>query len=221
MIVSHNYLTSSIGKKQVMAVTGLGLLGFTATHLLGNLLLFLGPEAFNTYGHTLTSNKLLLVAEAGLLGMFLLHILLAVVTRIENSGARDQKYYVKTRTGRGETIASKTMPITGAIIGVFIVIHLLNFKFGAHYTVTYDGVEMRDLYKLVVMYFANPMYVAWYVFAMLALGLHTTHGLQSSFQSIGFNHPKYTPIVKGLSQAYGVVVAVGFSALAIFCHFQN
>lgn len=221
MIVSHNYLTSSIGKKQVMAVTGLGLLGFTATHLLGNLLLFLGPEAFNNYGYTLTSNKLLLVAEAGLLGMFLVHILLAVVTRIENSGARPERYYVKVRTGHGETIASKTMPITGAIIGVFVVIHLINFKFGAHYTVTYDGVEMRDLYKLVVMYFANPLYVAWYVFAMLALGLHTSHGLQSSFQSLGANHPKYTPIVQGLSMAYGVVVAVGFSALAIFCHFQN
>lgn len=221
MIVAHNYLTSSIGKKQLMAVTGLGLLGFTATHLLGNFLLFLGPEAFNTYGHTLTSNQLIYVAEAGLIGMFLLHILLAVVTRVENSGARPERYYVKTRTGRGETISSKTMPITGAIIGLFIVIHLLNFKFGAHYTVTYDGVEMRDLYKVVVLYFANPLYVAWYVFAMIALGLHTSHGLQSSFQSIGANHPKYTPIVKGLSSAYGLVVALGFSGLAIFCHFQN
>lgn len=221
MIVSHNYLTSSIGKKQVMALTGLGLLGFTATHLLGNLLLLAGPDAFNYYAHTLTSNKLIYFAEAGLVGMFLLHIVLAVLTRIENMAARPVKYYVKTRTGFGETISSMTMPLTGMIMGVFVVIHLMNFKFGSQFLTTVNGVELRDLYKTVVLYFANPGYVAWYVFAMFALGLHTSHGLQSAFQSLGMNHPKYTPVVKGLSCAYGVVVAFGFSALAIFCHFQN
>lgn len=221
MIVSHNYLTSSIGKKQVMAITGLGLLGFTATHLLGNILLLAGADAFNFYAHTLTSNKLIYLAEAGLIGMFLLHIVLAVLTRIENNAARPAKYFVKTRSGRGETISSMTMPITGVVMAFFVVIHLLNFKFGAEYMTTVDGVEMRDLYKTVILYFSNPLYVAWYVFAVCALGLHTSHGLQSSFQSLGFNHPKYTPVVKGLSSAYGVFVGFGFSALAIFCHFQN
>lgn len=221
MIVSHNYLTSSIGKKQVMAITGLGLLGFTATHLLGNLLLLAGADAFNFYAHTLTSNKLIYLAEAGLIGMFVLHIILAILTRIENKAARPSKYYVKTRTGRGETISSMTMPITGIVMAVFIVIHLLNFKFGAEYLTTVDGVQMRDLFKTVVIYFANPLYVAWYVFAMFALGLHTSHGLQSAFQSLGMHHPKYTPLVKGISSAYGVIVAFGFSSLAIFCHFQN
>lgn len=221
MIVSHNYLTSSIGKKQVMALTGLGLLGFTATHLLGNILLLAGADAFNFYAHTLTSNKLIYLAEAGLVGMFVLHILLAIVTRVENNAARPNKYFVKTRSGRGETISSMTMPITGVVLAVFIVIHLMNFKFGAEYMTTIDGVQMRDLFKTVVLYFASPLYVAWYVVAMCALGLHTSHGLQSAFQSLGINHPKYTPVVKGLSLAYGVVVAFGFSTLAIFCHFQN
>jgi succinate dehydrogenase / fumarate reductase cytochrome b subunit len=221
MIVSHNYLTSSIGKKQVMAVTGLGLIGFTASHLLGNLLLLAGPDAFNMYAHALTSNKLIYVAEAGLLGMFLLHIALAVFTRIDNMSARPVKYFVKTRTGRGQTMSSMTMPLTGAIIGIFVIIHLLNFKFGSQYLTTVDGTEIRDLYKTVVLYFANPLYVAWYVFAMLALGLHTKHGLQSTFQSLGINHPKYTPLIQAASMAYGVFVGFGFSALAIFCHFQN
>ena len=220
-MVSQNYFTSSIGKKQVMALTGLGLLGFTATHLLGNVLIFVGPDAFNFYGHTLTSNPLLIVAELGLLAMFVLHLVLAVLTSIENKRARPVSYYVKTRTGRGETLASKTMPLTGFIILVFIVLHLLNFKYGSNYETTVDGVVMRDLYRTVVEYFANPLYVVWYVFAMFTLGFHTSHGFQSTFQSWGLSHPKYTPTVDIISMAYGVVVAVGFSSMAIFCHFQN
>lgn len=220
-MLSHNYFTSSVGKKQIMALTGAGLVGFTATHLLGNLLIFVGADAFNVYAYTLTSNPLIYVAEAGLLGMFLLHITLAVVLKLQNSGARPQRYYSKVSTGRGETFASKTMPITGFILLVFVIVHLLNFKFGSMYPTTVDGVEMRDLYRTVIEYFASPLYVAWYVFAMIALGIHTSHGFHSMFQSWGFNHPKYTPAIKAMALAYGVVVAVGFSSLAIFCHFQN
>lgn len=220
-MVSHNYLTSSIGKKQIMALTGLGLLGFTASHLLGNILIFVGADAFNFYAHQLTSNPLIYVAEAGLAGMFLLHILLAILTRVENMRARPVNYYVKTRSGRGETLASKTMPLTGIVLLVFIILHLLNFKFGTEYATTVDGVAMRDLYKTVVEYFASPLYVAWYVFAMCTLGYHTSHGFQSAFQSWGLRHPKYTPVIDVLSLVYGVVVAFGFSAMAIYCHFQN
>lgn len=221
MILSHNFFTSSIGKKQLMAITGLGLLGFTLSHLLGNLLILVGPDAFNNYSYALVSNPLIYLAEAGLLGLFLLHIALAVVLRIENNLARPQKYYVKVVKGNGENFASKTMPITGVIMLVFVIIHLLNFKYGSNYSTTVDGVQMRDIYRTVIEYFANPAYVAWYVFAMCALGLHTSHGLQSTFQSLGLRHPKYTHIVEGLSFAYGVAVAIGFSTLAIYSHFQN
>lgn len=221
MMVSHNYFTSSIGKKQIMALTGFGLLGFTATHLAGNLLLFAGADNFNFYAHQLTSNKFIYVAEAGLAGMFLLHIALAVLMRVQNMSARPVKYYVKSKTGRGETLASSTMPITGIILLVFLITHLINFKFGTHYDTTVDGVMIRDLFKTVIEYFANPVYVAWYVFAMLSLGLHTSHGVKSAFQTWGINHPKYNQIIEALSLAYGAVVAIGFSAVAIFCHFQN
>lgn len=221
MMVSHNYFTSSIGKKQIMALTGFGLLGFTATHLAGNFLLFAGADSFNYYAHTLTSNKLIYVAEAGLAGMFLLHITLAVLLKTQNSAARPVKYYVKNRTNRGETFASMTMPITGMILFLFLVLHLINFKFGTYHETTVDGQVMRDLYKTVVDYFSNPFYVAWYVFAMCSLGVHTSHGFQSAFQSLGANHPKYTQYAQATSLAYGVFVAVGFSSVAIFCHFQN
>ena len=221
MMVSHNYFTSSIGKKQIMALTGFGLLGFTATHMAGNLLLFAGAENFNSYAHALTSNKLIYVAEAGLAGMFLLHIALAVLLRVQNSSARPVKYYVKTRTTRGETFASMTMPITGMILLIFLIIHLINFKFGTYYETTIDGVTVRDLYKTVIEYFSNPVYVAWYVFAMCAVGVHTSHGFKSAFQSWGASHPKYNQFVEAASLAYGLIVAIGFSAAAIFCHFQN
>lgn len=221
MIVSHNYFTSSIGKKQIMALTGFGLLGFTATHLAGNFLLFVGADAFNFYAHTLTSNKLIYVAEAALAGMFLLHIALAVLLRLQNVSARPVKYYVKTRTTRGETFASMTMPLTGMIIMLFLILHLINFKYGAYYETTVDGQTVRDIYRTVIEYFANPVYVAWYVFAMIALGIHTSHGFKSAFQTWGANHPKYNQIVEAMSLVYGLVVAVGFSAMAIFCHFQN
>ncbi|MFT6630990.1 MAG: succinate dehydrogenase / fumarate reductase cytochrome b subunit [Bacteriovoracaceae bacterium] len=221
MIKSHNYFTSSVGKKQIMALTGFGLVGFTAAHLLGNLLILVGPDAFNMYAYKLTSNPLIYVAEAGLVGMFMLHLFLAVILKLQNMAARPQGYFVKTKTGRGETFASSTMPYTGMIILVFVVIHLLNFKYGSNYPTTVDGTQMRDVYRTVIEYFADPLYVVWYVFAMLTLGLHTSHGVQSMFQSWGFNHSKYTPIIQTGALAYGLFVGVGFSILAIFCHFQS
>lgn len=215
------YFTSSIGKKQLMAITGLGLIGFVLMHLLGNLLLFVGPKAFNLYAHTLTSNPLLIVAELGLLGMFLAHMVLAAITRIENRAARPERYYKHTMTGRGATLASRTMPFTGFVLLIFVIVHLLNFKYGAHYEITHDGIVMRDIYKVVVEYFAHPLYVLWYVFCMLVLALHTGHGLQSALQSLGFHHPAYTPKVKVISTLYGCIVFVGFSALAVYCYLQN
>lgn len=220
-MLAHNFFTSSIGKKQLVALTGFGLLGFTLTHMAGNFLLFAGADAFNKYAYTLTSNPLIYVAEAGLIGMFLLHITLAIVLKTQNSSARPVKYYNKTRTGRGETIASATMPVTGVIVLVFVIIHLMNFKFGTEYTTTVDGVAMRDLYRVVVEYFANPLYVVWYCFAVCALGLHTSHGFQSVFQTFGFYQQPYTEKLQMGSILYGVAVAIGFSSFAIFCHFQN
>jgi succinate dehydrogenase / fumarate reductase cytochrome b subunit len=216
-----NYLLSSIGKKQVMAVTGLGLIGFVIMHLLGNLLILLGPEAFNKYAHTLTSNPLIYAAEAGLLGLFFLHMALAAVTTIQNRQARPQKYYRKRGKGNGENFASLTMPYSGVVLLIFVILHLLNFKFGSQYKMEVDGIMMRDLYRTVIEYFSNSYYVAWYVFAMITLGVHTSHGLKSSLQTFGVNHPKYNFVFEATSYFYGLFVAIGFSGLAVFSYFQN
>jgi succinate dehydrogenase / fumarate reductase cytochrome b subunit len=208
-------------KKVFMAITGLLLCGFITGHLVGNLLIYISPEAFNKYGHTLTSNPLIYVAEAGLIALFLVHMFFAFKTIIENKKARPQKYYMKTKTGRGSTFASSTMPYTGVIIFIFLVLHVTFIKYGAIYSVSYDGIEMRDLYRLCIEYFSNPLITIGYVIAMGALGIHVSHGFWSAFQSLGFNHPKYTPSIECLSKLFAVVVGLGFAALPIYCYLQG
>ncbi len=215
------YLNSSIGKKQFLGVTGLMLCGFLVTHLLGNFLILKGAEAFNTYAHTLITNPLIIPMEIGLLLVFLSHIVLAMKLTIENKMARPQNYYLKSRTGRGATLASSTMPITGMIVLVFLIFHMLHFRFGPHYTVMHHGVEMRDLYRLLLEVFQNPLIVFFYIFATMSLGLHVSHGFWSAFQSIGFNHPEYTPMLKKLALVYAIVIVIGYSILPIYAYLQG
>ncbi|MCB9092063.1 MAG: succinate dehydrogenase cytochrome b subunit [Halobacteriovoraceae bacterium] len=215
------FFSSSIGKKQVMALTGLALCGFLVSHLLGNCLLLLGPDTFNLYAHKLTSNNLIYVAEGALVLIFLSHVFMAIRLTIENKKARPERYHAKKKTGRGATFASSTMPFSGLILLAFIILHLMNFKYGTHYETFVDGAQIRDLYKTVIEYFSNPLYVAWYVFAMIVMGFHVSHGFQSSFQSLGLNHPKYTPKIKLLSLVFAVVVSGGFSFLSIWSYMQN
>lgn len=216
------YFNSSIGRKQIMALTGLALCGFLVAHLLGNFSLLFGADTFNFYAHTLTKNKALLyAAEAILLILFLTHILLAFKLTWENKRARSVKYHSKRRTGRGETFASATMPITGLIILVFLILHLLNLKFGTNYTTMLEGVEVRDLYKTTIEYFSSLLNVGFYIISMVAIALHTSHGFQSTFQSLGINHPKYTPSIKRLSLAYAVFISVGFTVVTVWCYLQN
>lgn len=216
------YFVSSIGRKQLIALTGLLLCGFLVSHLLGNILILIGPEAFNLYAHKLISmGALLYVAEAGLTLVFLVHLGLAMKVTLENKAARGQKYYVKNRTGRGETIMSATMPYTGLVLLVFLVLHILQFKYGTYYSTQVDGVEMRDLHRLVVEYFQSPLNVAWYVFAMAAAALHTSHGFQSAFQTFGWNHSVWMPKVKTLGIIYAITVSGGFALISILTHIKG
>ena len=215
-------LCSSIVKKQLMALTGLALCGFLVVHLVGNLLILVGARAFNSYAHLLTSNSFIYVAEAGLLAIFLLHILLAIVMTVQNIRARgEQGYYKKVRTGRGATIASSTMPYTGLVILIFLIFHIWHIKFGPHYPVYYQGVEMRDLYRLLLEYFRSPYATIWYVVAQVCLGIHLSHGFSSSFQSLGFNHPRYSSWIKKIGLVYALAMALGFSLLAIYLFYKG
>jgi succinate dehydrogenase / fumarate reductase, cytochrome b subunit len=214
-------LSASIVKKQLMGLTGLLLCGFLIGHLAGNLLIFVGPAAFNAYGHALITNPLIYVAEAGLGALFLVHIGMAVRLIVENRKARPDRYYVKQPTGRGSTFASSTMPYTGALTFIFLVLHIYQFKFGPYYTIVHSGVEMRDLYRLVVEFYQSPLAVLWYVLCMISIGIHVKHGFWSAFQSLGFHHPSYTQALQKFSVAFAALIAVGFSSLPIYCYFQG
>lgn len=215
------YLGASVVKKQLMGLTGLLLCGFLVGHLAGNLLIYVGPEAFNTYAHALITNPLIYVAEAGLGALFLAHVGMAARLIVQNHQARPVKYYIKQPTGRGSTFASSTMPYTGALTLIFLVLHIMQFKYGPYYTIVHSGVEMRDLYKLIVEFYQSPVAVFWYVLCMISLGIHVKHGFWSAFQSIGFHHPSYTPLLQKLSIGFATLVAAGFSSLPIYCYLQG
>ena len=210
-------LKSSVVKKQLVGITGLLLCGFLVTHLTGNFLLLVGPEAFNKYGYALTSTPLIYIAEAGLLALFLGHMGMAIKVTLQNRAARPQNYYMKTKTGRGSTFASSSMPYTGIILLAFVIFHLQGIKYGAVYNVTYDDIVMRDLYRLTFEKFASLPYVAFYVISMFAMTIHLSHGFWSAFQSVGFFHDRYTPLLKNVAIAFSLLVGGGFSFLPIYC----
>ncbi len=213
------FFSSSIGKKYVMGATGLGLSLFVLTHLLGNLALFVSAEAYNKYSHALVTNPLIYIAEAGLLGIFLLHLSMAVSVNLQNKSARPTRYAMPTNGEKAVSNASRTMIHTGIVVFIFAVYHLVTFKFGPHYDVTYDGVTMRDLHRLVVEVFQSPAYVAGYVVALLALGHHLSHGVKSAFKSLGFNHPKYVFSVEKIGFGFALLITIGFIAQPLYVFF--
>lgn len=213
------YLPSTIGRKQIMALAGLALCGFVLTHVLGNFLLFVGPEAYNTYSHKLTSNPLIYVAEAGLVAFFLAHIFLALFLTIRNKMARAQGYADSGTGDKKTSMTTKSLWWQGLVVFAFVALHIWTFKYGTYYEVQYDGVVMRDIFKLVVEVFQSPIYVAWYVFSVSLLGFHLSHGLSSSLQTLGINHPHYTPKIKLISLAYGAFVGLGFAAQPLYMMF--
>ena len=206
----YKFFRTSIGKKQLMAATGLALVVFLVLHLGGNLLIFLGPEAFNGYAQSLEKNPLLIPAEIALLVLFLAHVILALVVTVENRRARPARYATKAREG-GKTIASATMLPSGLIVLVFIVLHLINFKFASR--------EGTTLYHIVLDKFHSLPYVFWYVAAMIVLAFHVGHGFQSAFRTLGIAHPKYTPALVWISKALAVAFAAGYSAIPIWAYF--
>lgn len=206
-------LGTGIGRKVLMAATGLLLLGFLVAHLAGNLLVFVGPGAFNRYSHTLVSNPLIYVAEAGLLLLFVAHLVSGIAVTWRNRAARPVAYHRSARAGHTshKTLASTTMILSGLIVLVFVPVHLDTFKFGPHYDwVGEPGV--RDLHRLVLDVFQSPLYVAWYVVAMTVIGFHLWHGFGSGFESLGL---AYSKPLRRFGQILAVVLSGGFLLIPV------
>ena len=197
---------SSIGKKSIMAASGLLLTLFIVTHLLGNSVSFLGREAFNFYAERLHSlGVLIYFFELGLLILFLIHILTGVILYFENLGARPSRYSVDTSEG-GRSWGSRTMPYTGLIILVFIIVHLMNFHF------TDKSVLIADLVRELL---SKPGLAFFYIFSLIALALHLSHGFWSLFQSIGFNHKKYNQLLLKGALVFSILVGIIFTLIPV------
>jgi succinate dehydrogenase / fumarate reductase cytochrome b subunit len=210
--------SSSIGSKFLIAFTGLSLLVFLIAHLAGNLLFIVGPDAFNEYAHKLISNPLVYVAEFGLLAVFVLHIFKTVGMIAGSYSARPQGYakkkWAKSKNDRSrKSVASATMILTGTITLLFVVTHLVTFKFGTYYETT---AGIRDLYRLQLAVFSNPAYVAFYIVAMGVIVFHLWHGTSSAMQSFGVDSPTWTPRVKWVGRGLAVVLGLGFAMLPVY-----
>jgi succinate dehydrogenase / fumarate reductase, cytochrome b subunit len=213
------FLGSSIGKKFTMAITGSFLLIFLIIHLVGNITLFLGPNAFNGYVKALDVIKpLIRVIEVVLLSAFLLHIFNGVRLWIENKMARGTTYKVNS-SSENSTVFSRTMLLTGSIVFIFLVLHLGTFfwRFNVH-----DPTGLapsHEYFQIVVDFFSYWWYSLLYVIAVLLLGFHLNHGFQSAFQTFGWNHNKYTPLIRSIGTIYAIVMAIGFASMPIYFFF--
>ncbi len=213
------FINSSIGKKITMAVTGGFLLIFLIVHLVGNITLFFGPNVFNGYVLTLDVIKpLIRVIELVLLAAFLIHIFNGVRLWIENKRARGVIYKVNSSSENSD-VFSRTMFLTGSIVFIFLVLHLGTFfwRFNIHDP---EGLaNNHQYYEIVIRSFGYWWYSLLYVIAVLLLGFHLNHGFQSAFQTFGWNHKKYTPLVEKVGTIYAIIMAIGFASMPIYFFF--
>ena len=196
-----------------MALTGLAWFGFLIGHVTGNFLLFSGEEKFDAYAKMLEdTGGLLIIAELTLIAFLATHVYSAIRLTNANRAARPQTYAVNTTRGRA-SLASRTMAAGGIILLIFIVTHVYMFKFGAT-DIKEDGA--RALYALVMDSFQNPLVVIWYVLAMLALGLHLSHGFGSAFQTLGVLNPAWRTKLKSGGIVFGWAIAACFISMPIY-----
>jgi succinate dehydrogenase / fumarate reductase, cytochrome b subunit len=215
-----DFLKSTVGRKYVMGLTGLVWMGFIFGHMAGNMLLFVSADAFNAYGHAIVSNKILLYgAEITLVLALIAHVVTAISLTVKNRSSRDTRYAVQPNGEKGARFASRTMALQGSILLAFIILHLIAFKYGAHYETTVNGVQMRDLHRLVVESFKQTGFVVWYCVALVIMMFHLSHGAHSIFQSFGILERKMQDNLRVFAWVYAAVVVGGFISQPLYVYF--
>jgi len=211
--------SSSVGTKILIGVTGLALFLYLIVHIAGNALVFLGPAIFNEYSHRLLSNPLVPVIEIGLLLIFLVHIYKTVRMFVSNQQARPTAYVRKKYAGAPsrKSVASSTMIVSGLWLLMFVVIHVRQFKYGSDY----ETAGVRDLYRLEMENFANPLLVGFYLLSMVVVGSHLWHGIASAFQSLGADHPRWTPRLLAAGKVAAVAIAAAFMLIAVWAYVRQ
>ncbi len=222
--------STSVGQKVVMAITGLALCGFLVMHLLGNLNLFAGEDKFNQYARTLHSlGPLLAAAEVGLFSVFVAHLGLAISTTAMNRSARSSAYELKDSKQSAFVIpaggASNWMLATGVVIFLFLILHIVDMKLKIDPLVDYspavpsehtDSHEHMNEFKVVRQVLSNPPNAAAYFVALLALGVHLSHGFRSALQSLGVNHRRWNNLLQLVSTLFAWLIAAGFISLIVW-----
>lgn len=198
--------TSSIGKKALMATSGLLLGLFVLVHMLGNTTAFAGREVFIAYAEALHAyDSLLIVFELVLLAFFIGHVISALTLALANRAARPTPYAVKADAG-GRTLASRSMLYSGLVVLVFLVVHVFQFKFGNRESLSVD---------LIRQILQQPLFALFYLVGALAVALHISHGFWSLWQSLGVEHPKYNPALRGGAVGLAIVTGLMFSLIPV------
>ena len=211
-----SFLGSSIGKKLIMSVTGLFLIMFLLVHLFLNLLTLVGSDVFNTAAHFMGTNPIMKVMEFALAAGFLFHMVYALYLTIVNQNARPVKYAVANKS-KATSWASKNMLITGGVVLIFLVLHLMNYYYKIKFTDLIESGEMTE-YDLVVGLFQpeNWYYVVIYIGWFILLGLHLNHAFQSAFQTLGLNNKTRERRLIVIGNIYALVISIGFSIIPIY-----
>ena len=213
---------SSLGKKYIMAVTGFALFGFVVVHMLGNLQIFLGPEYINEYGYFLQSKpELVWTARIFLLAAVALHIWAAIKVSAENRAARTHSY--ANFKVVAASYASRTMLVSGLVLFVFIVYHLMHFTVqvdainftGESFSTMEDAKERHDIYNMMVLGFSNPLISIFYIISMGLLCLHLSHGVSSMFHSLGWKNRRYAKLVDRFALISAGVLLIGYSVIPL------
>ena len=204
------FYETTVGKKFVMAITGIALVGFVIAHMAGNLQFFEGKEKINHYAESLRALPALLWgARIGLLVAVALHIWSSIQLALLQKAARPAGYARKRSVG--SSYASRTMYWSGPIVGLFIVYHLLHMTLG----VVHPNFVELNAYDNLVNGFSNPIVSVFYVVAVGLLMMHLYHGVWSLFQTLGFSHPRWTPKLKVMAKLLSIVIFIGFASIPL------
>lgn len=212
-----SYLSSSIGRKWIVALTGLGLFGFVVGHLLGNLQVFIGPEPLNRYAYFLQNlGELLWVIRLGLLAMLVAHVVFTIKLRLENRAARGTPYAVTTR--RAATFPARMMMLSGLMVLCFIVFHLLHFTaqtIDPSFLALHDEKGRHDVYRMMILGFQSKAASGFYIVAVGLLAMHLNHGIGSLFQTLGLNSAKVRPLWEKGGVAFSWLIFLGYASIPV------
>ena len=216
MPARQSFLSSTVGSKLLIGVTGIALFGFLILHLAGNLLIFTGAETFNAYSHQLLSNPLLVPAELSLLALFVLHACKATRMVVLSRRSRPDKYSSRRWAGTPsrKSLASSTMIASGLFLLLFVPVHLKTFKYGPHHESAIAGV--RDLNRLVMEVYSQPAYVVFYIVSMVVVGFHLWHGVSSALQTVGADTPRWRRTLRSFGWLAAVAIAGGFMTIPVW-----